>query len=911
MRFLLASAFLIAFATAGTAADVVNFASDVAPILNKYCVGCHNADESEGGLRLDDHAGLIAGGDTGLAVTAGASRSSRMLLMATGKLEPRMPPAGEPGPTEQEIELITNWIDQGAIGTEGAVPIKMTIRTPPIAPAKLSKRPVTAIAITADASRRAVARFGSVEIQTGDGTPIAEIRDLPGKVHSLQFDRDGKRILVASGLSGAYGRAAIYHVEDAKLETELLGHRDIMYSAIFSPDEKWVATAGYDRVIKLWDPHTGIEVRELTGHNGAIYDLAFSPDSKVLVSACADATLKVWNVQSGERLDTLSQGEGEVMAVEVTADGKTIIACGADHRLRAWHLKSSDSPEVNPLVATRFVDESPLLGLALSSDTTRVAVLCQSGSVKLFDTSTWNQVAMLKPVRDTGTDILFNDATHSLLISLMNGRIENRELPRPNQLEGKLKAPLTPIYMDLGDLTVREESAGTSLPRGASVRGVISTPGEVDEYTWYAAEGEVWAIDADPTPTSPIDPIITILNVRGDPVLRTRLHAIRESYYTFRGKDSSQTNDFRLFHGQDMNLDDYLYSAGEVTRLWKHPRGPDSGFDTYPGEGKRWTYFGTSGTTHALGEPAYVVRPLADDETPVSNGLPVFDIYYQNDDDPMRIAGHSSRLRFTAPSAGLFKVRVTDTRGEGGANYDYDLKVRAAAPGFRASLTALKGPIFKGTGREFTVSVDRMDGFEGPVKFTLNGLPQSVTSNSPIIIEAGQRSAVGTLWVPARIDAEEAKLWNGEINATVVASANVLGRHVERVAGQLKQLKLAEDPAVIPSLHPLKHDVPENEAWLLQVRRGETVSARVRVRRQAGFTNEVSFGKEDSGRNASHGVYIDNIGLNGLLVLADDEEREFFLTADAIAEPGRRSFFLTTNTNGGVTTHPIVVEVLP
>ena len=61
----------------------------------------------------------------------------------------------------------------------------------------------------------------------------------------------------------------------------------------------------------------------------------------------------------------------------------------------------------------------------------------------------------------------------------------------------------------------------------------------------------------------------------------------------------------------------------------------------------------------------------------------------------------------------------------------------------------------------------------------------------------------------------------------------------------------------------------------------------------------------------AHGVYVDNIGLNGLLVREGENEREFFLTADPIAEPGKRSFFLSGAVDGTVTTHPITVEVLP
>ena len=71
-------------------------------------------------------------------------------------------------------------------------------------------------------------------------------------------------------------------------------------------------------------------------------------------------------------------------------------------------------------------------------------------------------------------------------------------------------------------------------------------------------------------------------------------------------------------------------------------------------------------------------------------------------------------------------------------------------------------------------------------------------------------------------------------------------------------------------VQPIDRDVADAEDWTLQVRRGETVSARVVIRRKEGFGGEVSFGKENSGRNASQGVYVDNIGLSGLLVLAGD-----------------------------------------
>jgi WD40 repeat protein len=923
-RLLVVPAVLL-LSSAGNAAEPVDYQRDVFPILQSYCLGCHTSDAAEGGLVMESHADLMAGGDSGLAVTAGVPSSSRMMLMLMGQLEPVMPPEGEARPTEREVEILKAWVEQGAVGPDGDMPIKRELRTPKIETTADLSMPITAIAFSPTDGRRAIARYGVVEILDADQRVVAKLDRELNKVNSIQFSKDGERILVASGLTGAFGNAAIFSANTGELLAEFVGHRDVLYAATFSPDETLIATAGYDRDIILWDVESGEPIRNLTGHNGAIFDLAFSPDGEVLVSACADETVKVWHVATGNRLDTLSQPEGEVFATAITPDGRHILAGSGDNRLRVWELRSKRRPRINPIVATRFVDETPLVNFALTPDGRAAVVLSEAGNVKVIRTSDWNQAATLPPLGETGSDLSISPDGNTALISLMNGKIVTRRIPTIKGEAGASVDRIEPVYLDLGELTKTTESEAReatksdpaaslgsgdfdllAVPRGVEISGVISQGGEEDYYRWHARRGEVWAIDADAAEKSPIDPIVTVLDAENQPVLRTRLQAVRDSYFTFRGKDSLQIGDFRLFNWEEMHLNDYLYAAGEVTRLWLYPRGPDSGYNVYPNEGQRWTYFGTTHTTHALGEPAYIVEPLAAGQEPIANGLPVFDIHYENDDDPMRIAGNNSRLLFTAPSDATYTVRIADTRGDGGDGFGYRLSIRPANPSFAPSLAKANGTIRRGAGREFIVRVDRLDGFDGPVTFDIPDLPPQIASNVPVTIEPGQRFAIGTLWV-----AEDAEAWEGKLSPQVVARATINGRSVERQVGPVGELTLGDPPRAIPSIQPIDRTVAENEAWTLSLHRGETVSARVIIRRQEGFTDEVSFGKEGSGRNATHGVYVDNIGLNGLLVRQNETEREFFLTADPIAQPGKRAFFLRAEVDGNVTTHPIVVEVLP
>lgn len=95
----------------------VLYANDVAPVLEKFCAGCHNADEEHPSqLYLESYELLMKGGKHGAAVKPGSSYES--LLMQKMSKEPPfgkvMPPPRKKTPTPEQVELIRAWIDQGA-----------------------------------------------------------------------------------------------------------------------------------------------------------------------------------------------------------------------------------------------------------------------------------------------------------------------------------------------------------------------------------------------------------------------------------------------------------------------------------------------------------------------------------------------------------------------------------------------------------------------------------------------------------------------------------------------------------------------------------------------------------------------------------------------------------------------------
>src|SRR5438105_15905214 len=72
----------------------VTYAEHVLPILREKCLNCHNAEKTRGGLDLTTYAKAIEGGSSGAVIKPGHAEDSRLILLASQKGEPKMPPEG-------------------------------------------------------------------------------------------------------------------------------------------------------------------------------------------------------------------------------------------------------------------------------------------------------------------------------------------------------------------------------------------------------------------------------------------------------------------------------------------------------------------------------------------------------------------------------------------------------------------------------------------------------------------------------------------------------------------------------------------------------------------------------------------------------------------------------------------------
>src|SRR5215207_295276 len=89
----------------------VSFANDILPLIESRCINCHGGDRTEEGLVLRSHPEILAGSDNGpVVVPSDAANSLLVELVATQKMPKRGPKLTPP-----QVQLITDWVNQGAL----------------------------------------------------------------------------------------------------------------------------------------------------------------------------------------------------------------------------------------------------------------------------------------------------------------------------------------------------------------------------------------------------------------------------------------------------------------------------------------------------------------------------------------------------------------------------------------------------------------------------------------------------------------------------------------------------------------------------------------------------------------------------------------------------------------------------
>jgi ribosome assembly protein 4 len=125
-------------------------------------------------------------------------------------------------------------------------------------------------------------------------------------------------------------------VQSSKPLIRMTGHQGIVNDVKFSPNAFYLASASFDKCIKIWNANTGAFLFNLRGHVGPVYQIAWSPNSKMLLSCSKDSTLQCWNIQTKKMMHNLPGHADEIYTVDWSPNGVKAASGSKDQRVRIW-----------------------------------------------------------------------------------------------------------------------------------------------------------------------------------------------------------------------------------------------------------------------------------------------------------------------------------------------------------------------------------------------------------------------------------------------------------------------------------------------------------------------------------------------------------------------------------------------
>lgn len=178
----------------------------------------------------------------------------------------------------------------------------------------------------------------STTAQPALGTTLLVYSGQSDQETAVDWQPHGRGNTLAS--SSEDGSVAIWNAANGNT---LLRHQQgkAMNAVAWSPDGKYLASAGDDALVQVWDANTNTLLATYAGHHSSIFDVDWSPDGQRIVSASQDQTVQVWNAFTGAPLVTFTGHSNTVWSATWSPDGRSIASGSFDGTAQIWDPNSA------------------------------------------------------------------------------------------------------------------------------------------------------------------------------------------------------------------------------------------------------------------------------------------------------------------------------------------------------------------------------------------------------------------------------------------------------------------------------------------------------------------------------------------------------------------------------------------
>jgi WD40 repeat protein len=281
------------------------------------------------------------------------------------------------------------------------------------------------------------------------------------------FSPDGSMLATVS-TNRSTGSGSVLQMWNARTHRMLSTYfrpRAVLFSAVFSPDGRYLVTGGFSSVsgvsqgqVIIWSPATGKPLYQLASTPGAVRDVSFSANGQILAAAELNGSVALWSWPDGHQLRVIEIGSKEAYFAAPSPTGSLLVTSANDGSVKLWNVASGrlldilrHSPgQPDPLTfsstgelaaggpgdSSQLWQVSPprLLGTltnafvgvlseAFSPDGSTLAIANSEGSVQTFDTTTHNVLMTLPGLSGSVNSVGFSPDGNTIVAGGTGGSV--------------------------------------------------------------------------------------------------------------------------------------------------------------------------------------------------------------------------------------------------------------------------------------------------------------------------------------------------------------------------------------------------------------------------------------------------------------------------------------------------------
>lgn len=167
---------------------------------------------------------------------------------------------------------------------------------------------------------------------------------IPAWAYQVAFSRDNRVLAIACG----DGVVRIWDLATRSLVAQLPGHHGFVLALAFFDNGTRLASGDESGNIWIWDWAAQVAQFRFSAHQGPLYSLAFSSDEQRLASASRDFSMKLWDRNNWRMLSCYLGHAGGVNTVRFLPGDETLITSGHDSTVRIWAATPDSAPRLQP-----------------------------------------------------------------------------------------------------------------------------------------------------------------------------------------------------------------------------------------------------------------------------------------------------------------------------------------------------------------------------------------------------------------------------------------------------------------------------------------------------------------------------------------------------------------------------------